>query len=90
MMWRKRKEEALQTTINLCTAIQNILHNNIIERIGGGITMLKRGVIITFGHLGVYIKVLYVSCLLLEVEASWSWTPQLTQHKYCTSDIVYC
>ena len=38
-MWRKRKEEALQTTINLCTAIQNILHNNINTRIGGGITI---------------------------------------------------
>ena len=60
----------------------------LLERIGGGITILKRGVIITFGR--VYFKVLYVSCLLLEVEASWSWTPQLTQHKYCASGIVYC
>ena len=78
-MWRKRKEEALQTTINLCTAIQNILHNNIIRKDRWWYHNIERGVIITFGHLGVYIKVLYVSCLLLEVEASWSWTPQLTQ-----------
>ena len=40
---------------------------------------MKRGVIL---HLVVY----YVSiiCIMsaVEVEASWSWTSQLTQHKY--------
>ena len=45
----------------------------------GQLYPMKRGVIITFGCV-YYVS--SVSCLLFEVEASWSWTPQLTQHKY--------
>ena len=52
----------------------------LLERIGGGITILKRGVIITFGCV-YYVS---ITCIMsaVEVEASWSWTSQLTQHKY--------
>ena len=49
MMWRKRKEEALQTTTTYARLYKTFYTTILLERIGGGITILKRGVIITFG-----------------------------------------
>ena len=51
MMWRKRKEEALhyKQQSTYARLYKTFYTTILLERIGGGITILKRGVIITFG-----------------------------------------
>ena len=46
----------------------------------GQLYPMKRGVIITFGCV-YYVSIICIMSAV-EVEASWSWTSQLTQHKY--------
>ena len=46
----------------------------------GQLYPMKRGVIITFGCV-YYVSIICIMSAV-EVEASWSWTSQLTQYKY--------
>jgi len=54
MMWRRGKRKHYKQQSTYARLYKKFYTTILLERIGGGITILKRGVIITFGHLSVY------------------------------------